>query len=259
MPLLLSSGTCVNACPPTYYEDSTDNSCKQCNETCGSCVGNSFNCTSCANSSLLLQGDGTCRETCIQANHFLLASNHSCEPCSLPCLTCQDNSTFCLSCQVGENIFLRPEDHTCQATCADNHQFGDVTDQLCKTCHDSCNSCVGPNLNNCSNCSNSTFYTLNPDGTCQIGCANSSYFRDETSATCHLCDSSCATCSINSTNCLSCHPPFFLNTHNNSCSATCSNPKEYGNSTDRICWPCDVSCGQCIGPEIANCTMCESG
>lgn len=78
---------------------------------------------------------------------------------------------------------------------------------------------------------------------------------------CVLCDALCLTCFDTALNCLTCKssPPAnasFWYDQNSSCNRACP-ARYYGNTSDRVCYPCNYTCTACTGsPDF--CTACDT-
>jgi len=152
--------------------------------------------------------------------------------CDANCLTCETNSTYCLSCSSGK--YLISSLHTCDISCPFLFYKNSATN-TCDACSTSCASCNGASSSNCLICF--TGYYLS-SGNC-IGCA-----------------SECSACETSSTYCLSCSASLYL--FNNSCQSSC--PMQYYERLDDCtCQKCDSSCLTCSGSGVSGCTSCANG
>lgn len=81
--------------------------------------------------------------------------------------------------------------------------FGDKADNKCKLCNEKCETCEGPNDNNCLSCKFNGFLLENKcvgNSSCPKG-----YYGNTLSRKCEKCDPTCETCNGGkSSNCLTC-------------------------------------------------------
>ena len=134
-------------------------------------------------------------------------------------------------------------------------------------CHSSCNTCVGPNADQCTSCAGTTY--LNPlSNTCGSTCPDT-YYADSTTHKCIRCyqfsstsssqSHSCQTCNgPNENNCLTCYPNVYLDPVNNKCVYVCP-PQTWRDSSTYTCSPCHSTCYTCSGSTSTNCLSCYPG
>ena len=143
-------------------------------------------------------------------------------------------------------------------------------------CHSSCNTCIGPNENQCTSCAGTTY--LNPlSNTCGSTCPDT-YYADSTTHKCIRCyqfsstsssqSHSCQTCNgPNENNCLTCYPNVYLDPVNNKCVYVCP-PQTWRDSSTYTCSPCyapvapattPLACYTCSGSASTNCLSCYPG
>ena len=253
------STECIS-CPDGQYLNGGE--CILCNSNCLTCSKSATFCISCGSPFYLFEG--ICNSSCIDS-FWPSESKRLCEPCDIPCLTCQTpgnsisclscsdgfylNNKQCLSCPIGCAICLSANNCTsCQNQyfllnfkCLDNCEqgyFKEIYLNLCLFCNSSCLGCDGPTSNDCIKCKNGEFLMGNKSGPCEI------------------CDFNCSTCNGRSElDCLSCNEPFFL--EENTCVPSCNIgyypvlfPKKY-------CLKCSFSCLQCIADGENNCVSCN--
>ncbi|OMJ70206.1 hypothetical protein SteCoe_31875 [Stentor coeruleus] len=132
---------------------------------------------------------------------------------------------------------------------------------ICKTCSDYnfCLSCSDTNLyvdlsiGTCNSTCNSSTYILEKScvSTCPI-----SYYAIESPKSCIACPSGCLECSSSSI-CKNCSKGYLkLGT---TCVLACPENNYYANYTGMYCGLCDLSCVQCNGDSLADCTLCAGG
>jgi hypothetical protein len=112
----------------------------------------------------------------------------------------------------------------------------------CFACHSECESCSGPNNNNCLSCPSGLKLTVQNTCGCPINsslssggtciCKSGSY---NNGTDCQLCDSNCATCIGTSTKCLSCGMNSFLMETISQC--MCMNAQYTNNYRTSNCCP----------------------
>lgn len=268
----LYNGTCYGNCPSYTYSNSSV--CYNCNSTCGTCYGNSNNCTSCSNSfpyqyesscysvcpsnTLTLQDDEECVDSC-PTGYYQVGSN--CIVCDSNCLSCTNNSTYCTSCASNNYLY----NNTCVFTCPNGYypQYSSCApcDPSCSTCSsfNFCTSCKNPNLyldvsgGTCNGTCNVTTYTLN--NTCLPKCPEAYYYPAENPKVCLTCPVGCFTCTSNSV-CQSCQDSYYA--YLSICIAKCPS-RYYTNYVSMSCGMCDPACLECIGNSLSDCTVCANG
>jgi hypothetical protein len=168
-----------------------------------------------------------------------------------------------------------------------------VTSGVKNICHSNCETCSGPNINECLTCK--TGLRLSQGACCQPGnfylqaltscqschptCANcnSASMSDctdcppnrnilptkqcvckegtyDSGATCSPCDTSCYTCSASGPNsCTGCKELAVLDLTTKSCKCR---DGTYLDATTNSCAKCDISCKTCAGPGRSQCNSC---
>ena len=107
-----SGVNCGVDCADGYGIPPADFECIVCDTLCKSCFSTFDNCTECwesgANESYLLMDSGgtaECVVNCPTDNTVIENSTtHICDPCESPCLTCENTTTSCLSCEPGYSL-----------------------------------------------------------------------------------------------------------------------------------------------------------
>lgn len=224
-----TGGGCVNPCPDQYL---SENSCKNCDPSCKSCVGpTARECLECHNNESLNVDTRTCNKAChrkFYANDktFICQSCHkSCATCSGPgdnqCLTCPDKLHF--------------HNNTCLLQCPAG--WYKTFDRKCSPCSTRCKTCLyGYDL--CTHCKAEFVWR---DFKCYTECA-ARMFR-HSSNRCYSCDDSCLTCVGTAPNeCTSCEEGMTL--HNGMCVRGCL-PGFY--MSNKNCYPCGENCLSCTG------------
>ncbi|KAH9948122.1 insulin-like growth factor binding protein [Amylocystis lapponica] len=162
---VLSKGQCVASCPSGTFLSPTDNlTCTACDSSCGTCVGSSTFCLTCANNQLA--SNGSCVSSC-PSNTF--SSSGSCLACHPDCATCSGGSfNQCSSCSSNLPVLTNGR---CLPTCSQS-EFFDKTSSTCQSCDSSCSSCSGAGSSNCLACSSSS--QVLRGGTCVSSTCSSS-------------------------------------------------------------------------------------
>ncbi|KAL4463427.1 hypothetical protein ABPG72_003123, partial [Tetrahymena utriculariae] len=202
----------------------------------------------------------------------------SCCFCKENCKSCT-NYDNCSQCKPGFYFFEDTSD--CQ-TCNINFKQFIATNQKCRNCNYSCQTCNGVTEFNCLSCIQG--YYLQNDGQCKIcdqNCLNCSsknicdtcqagfYFKqNQTLCTscdtqngyytqekyCLPCPQNCQKCS-SLNQCTACFDGFYFQENSNFC-ITCNTDDGYFISMNQ-CLPCDKNCQKCSTQDI--CTECKSG
>ncbi|EAR95046.2 TNFR/NGFR cysteine-rich region family protein (macronuclear) [Tetrahymena thermophila SB210] len=219
-----------------------------CTSNCITCGASG--CLACQSSYFLY--NNVCVTSCPSSTYF--SNPTTCVDCNSNCKTCNSPGNICTSCYSPN--FLNPGNGlTCLATCPVSY-WPSTSDQICKTCDQSCYTCISPGgANNCTSCSGSLYlYNSQCISQCPIGTYSSTVTNNNQ---CLPCNSSCKTCSgPNSTDCLSCSSPNYLQPLQNSCVSSC-NSNQFADNTLLKCINCDITCTKCSGPNNNQCLKCS--
>lgn len=237
---------CIDECPIGMFAD-LSNICQDCHDTCQTCSIESIHCDSCdenGQTPYFTLDSNTCSASC-NSGYYHSSGSFNCEICSEECLTCQDSSDYCTSCDQNGNtpyFFIDTCINECPPyTLQDNNLFicegcdinGEFPYELDGDCVSECNNGQVIHLYECIDECPSQFY-------------NNNNF-------CESCNSNCVTCIDSPIICTSCGDPTPL-LDNNTCVNTCPNGK-YPNMD--ICNDCHSSCDTCNGGSINNCLTCD--
>ncbi len=178
----LNGTFCLTACPTGFYNN-TPNGCAICNVACSICFGTSTNCSSCVNSSYILD-------------------TNTCTLCPAPCVKCSGSISNCIQCNP--TTFLYSVNTSCLSVCPATYVQNTST-RTCDSCYLGCLNCTGINFNQCVTCNNiSTLIYYFYASTCIINCP-SGYVGNVIGNICNACLAPCVTCSNNQNNCTSCN------------------------------------------------------
>ena len=126
--------------------------CKTCIGGCLTCEGENCDiCLSCQTGRSLL--DKFCYISCPYNYYSIINANlnnsSECLPCHQSCKSCSGPSDdHCLSCSISPDInYLQSK--SCVSSCPDSGYYSDTTNFLCLTCDPTCDTCTGPNNNDC--------------------------------------------------------------------------------------------------------------
>uniref|UniRef100_A0A8C6ZU05 Proprotein convertase subtilisin/kexin type 5 n=1 Tax=Nothoprocta perdicaria TaxID=30464 RepID=A0A8C6ZU05_NOTPE len=243
----LHEGRCFQECPEGYFNDS--GTCKECSESCKTCMGSATKCQSCESPLLLEQWE--CKHTCSE-KYF--ASEGICKRCPPMCQECIHNQM----CKVCMDEFSL-HDGRCVEDCP-SHFYAE--DKQCFPCHGDCKDCDGPDSDDCSECAVSFHVLYN--GQCFEECPKGTYYEEATED-CQGCLWHCIeqlkgsavihftqpfTCS-SSTACLTCR-------NDTTCVETCP-PGYFADSDEGLCSPCHSTCDTCSGKHSSQCLSCKPG
>ncbi|KAM3965420.1 furin-like protease 2 isoform 1-T2 [Aphomia sociella] len=123
---------------------------------------------------------------------------------------------------------------------------------ICWSCHESCETCVGPGQDSCLTCAPAHLLVADL-AVCLQQCPDG-YWEDSESSVCRPCAAHCATCSDRADACTSCEHHLVL--HDGTCVASC--PPSYYETEDYTCAQCHSSCVTCEGPGEAQCVTCHA-
>nr|XP_040569579.1 furin-like [Lepeophtheirus salmonis] len=159
-----------------------------------------------------------------------------------------DNSEKCLKCK--SFIF----NNNCVENCP-NKTF--PAQGYCKPCHFKCNTCYGPQLNQCLTCT-VPYLFLPESSSCHKVCP-SSHFLEKDYNICLPCFNfkNCLQCHQTTGNCILCNTGFFV-TPESYCSPYCPSGF-YSDSKENQCSTCHTVCEECFGPKQSQCISCKDG
>lgn len=134
---------------------------------------------------------------------------------------------------------------------------------LCELCATSCETCTGPNYNNCKTCV-AGFNFYEPNKECITVCPDKFVGINKICESCDATTAKCLTCSVLSTNCTKCVTGSYF--YNFGCYANClaatlvPSPTKnmWGNPVTGKCEECNIACDLCFGPNFDNCTKCTT-
>ena len=233
--------TCVAECPRGFHGDSTSLSCQSCPSYCKTCDSHD-KCTLCT-LDFAEPLNGQCPQPCHDGQFFDFQTSH-CLQCLSKCQTCQ-NAKSCLACKEG--YFLVSDDE-CVSVCPE-HLMKDPETHACvsESCHKSCESCFGPEPDQCLTCPNGSKLF---EHSCMEVCPPHTYYKELT-ASCLHCHDSCLSCAGPSEqNCLQC-PEDKLLSHF-MCVTEC--PKD-SFALNNECVSCPANCEQCVSAQT--CSACR--
>ncbi|EAS00754.2 zinc finger lsd1 subclass family protein (macronuclear) [Tetrahymena thermophila SB210] len=249
LPLYLNGNQCLNSCNSNQYKDDPTASCLSCDSSCLTCQGaGPKNCTSCP-ASTFLNVDHSCVSKCPDG---LYADGNVCKACPSQCAKCviQGTSPVCTTCPPSQALY----NGNCVATCpAKTYQTNNGATNICSSCDSSCQTCSGPNANQCLSCILPNYFQ--PDTTQCVTTCKTSYYPVQNTATCAPCNATCYQCSASTANdCTSCTGNLYL--QNNTCSSTCQNGT-YPDKTTNKCTQCDSTCLTCSAGTNTDCLTCS--
>lgn len=161
-----------------------------------------------------------CIPVCPYGQYEVL-SDHTCKLCNINCATCDGQSTFCLSCSYVNTInIVYLHNNECITFCPTGYWQNSTieADHQCSTCHDYCDSCDGPDNDECDICGNQTdaqnntliYYKDLYSRTCNPTCPDGQFIAEVNPNECVPCNSSCLLCVTESINCSKCNFGYFL-------------------------------------------------
>nr|CAD7461033.1 unnamed protein product [Timema tahoe] len=123
-------------------------------------------------------------------------------------------------------------------------------DEVCRSCHESCETCAGAGQDSCLTCAPAHMYVTDL-AVCLQQCPEG-YYEDSDRNLCVPCEPNCASCLDKPNNCVNCEHHLVL--HDNKCFATC--PLHTYETEDSRCIPCHSSCETCNGSSETQCISC---
>ena len=204
--------TCLATCPSTYYPDTSDNKCKQCDSSCLTCSGpTNAHCLSCGNGKYLLgTAPSKCASDCTNGFFYHELSN-ACQSCDPSCKTCSDSGpNACDTCD--SNAFLQATNgpSACDVVCKGG-TYPFYADKTCHNCETTCSNCTSGSTSGCKSCPDGLFL-LSPPGpsACKSACLTG-YYGDNTTNLCIVCNDVCKECiSGDDLGCKTCNTGYYL-------------------------------------------------
>ncbi|XP_060876735.1 furin-like protease 2 isoform X2 [Metopolophium dirhodum] len=237
--------TCVSRCPPRSFPNK-GGVCWPCHESCETCAGaGQDSCLTCAPAHLRVTDLAVCLQQCPDG-YFENTEEGTCVACGPNCGSCEGRPDHCTSCE--HHLVLH--DNQCYANCPVNTY--ETNDYRCGSCDSKCESCTGPNADQCITCK-SGYFELK--GTCHSKCPDF-YYPHHKRHECLDCPMGCVACNL--TECHSCDQGFTLNKKGR-CLKTGSQQCQSGQFwTGTQCQSCHGSCETCSDFSNENCLSCRS-
>ncbi|XP_061555258.1 proprotein convertase subtilisin/kexin type 5-like [Phycodurus eques] len=234
--------TCVSKCPPGSFGDRLSGECEACRAGCLHCV-DLERCTRCLSrpTAVLFLQDGQCVQQCVRGYPV----GQVCRSCVSGCVSCEKNSTYCLSCE--EPLLLL--NHRCVEQCPAGHT---VHIQDCRRCPAACEECSP--LGECTACEE---YHFLHEGACMPDCPDR-FFGDNERRECLRCRADCRSCDgPGRDDCDACEDPRAA-LRDGDCVTPCP-ARTFMDDATGECQQCDVSCLTCVGPLAGSCSGCREG
>ncbi|XP_072051183.1 proprotein convertase subtilisin/kexin type 6-like [Amphiura filiformis] len=254
--------TCETHCPDGTYEENSivvdGRQCLPCHDSCSTCDGAlEVHCVSCSTGIFLEVNWSTskdmperrCVENC-EDGTFGAPDDGECLPCHPSCQTCISDPNHCTACSQG---YVEDEnDHTkcVNAQGCRDDQF--TNGNNCENCHYTCETCNGPEINNCLSCDYYRFLTT-PDENepaekqCEEVCPAGTY-PDFDLNICLNCHESCDGCVMGGpSDCLDCKEGLYSYPYEGqACVESCPEGfYELEESGYKTCQQCSIECKDC--------------
>ncbi|XP_039635568.1 proprotein convertase subtilisin/kexin type 5 [Perca fluviatilis] len=242
----VSDGVCAKLeCGEGEVEDPDYDECMACEEGCRKCVlYNPRHCLSCTEGFYNFQ-DG-CYRNCPAKTYSVVEEEMTCVPCDDNCVSCDEHE--CYWCET--DLFL--SEGSCVSVCPDGF-YGDEDTNDCEECHSACETCGGPEDDDCLSCEEGKMLEngecVSDHEVCPI-----KTFRSDDGA-CEDCHTSCESCSGEEKNqCTTCAKGRFLTTQQ-TCVSKCPGGF-FASRLSGVCEVCPPGCLQCV--DAQHCTRCQS-
>jgi len=177
-----------------------------------------------------------------------------CTTCNTRCAACEGEGYIDVCSQCTPGYFKTYQGFTCDVSCAVG-TYPDGASNECLRCHYSCNTCSGPNADDCDTCQ-SGYYKR--EGLCVTACNGGEFIVNNE---CRTCDSKCSSCfGVEDYECYGCvedtsdYVGYFF--YNYTCMEECPDGY-YGDQFDLQCKPCKQNCETCTSYDW--CTSCVYG
>ncbi|XP_013794564.2 extracellular matrix protein FRAS1-like [Limulus polyphemus] len=240
---------CVDMCSRGMYS-TKQGYCIPCHPLCGDCAGPfSTNCTSCYYGRFLREQ--SCVEEC-GPGYYKDTDSNTCQACHPTCRYCAGGRALdqCLSCSTGHLVTYPGVSYGyCLDDCPDKYFLS--YEGKCESCHESCQTCLGSNLDECSTCKSPKMLK---NGLCVEDCGTG-FYHD--AGICRACHPNCATCyGWGADECTSCHGD--VKSVYGRCQISCLDGTYL--DTDGICKDCHRDCITCVlklGASSPECIACK--
>jgi len=246
-----------------YYFNSHANYFKKCSSNCLTCETSEINCTTCSKN--LFLGKNPLNFFCLEDTdgYYFDETLKYYEKCSISCLTCKENKSYCLICNNSQNYFAKiNETQICilKDQSPDGYYFNSSSN-LHEKCSINCLTCKDQ-FDNCIICNYSKFYFPKADevNKCfHVENMPDGYFLNKTTKIIEKCPENCKTCN-DLDNCIICnnYKNYFAKSDEiNKCISHDKSPDGYFfNNSTKIHEKCDESCKTCI-ENSKKCLFCN--
>ncbi|KAM6902082.1 proprotein convertase subtilisin/kexin type 5 [Xenentodon cancila] len=234
---------CYRNCPAKTHSVEEEMTCIPCDDSCVSC--DEHECYWCETD--LFLSEGRCVSMCPDGFYGDEDTN-DCEECHSDCATCDGpENDNCVSCEEEKTLV--------NGECVSDHEVCPIkTFQsdagACEDCHPSCESCSGPEKNQCTNCEKGRFLTAQQ--TCVSKCL-AGFFAGQLSGVCEACPPGCLQC-VDAQRCSRClstrKAKLFL--QDGQCVEECVR----GYPAGQLCRSCAPGCASCER-NATDCLTCE--
>ena len=127
------NNTCIINCPPNnYWENSANNTCESCDESCLTCSNSTaVGCLTCDNGRFFYYTNSTCLINCPPNNYWENSTNNTCQFCDISCLACSNSTDIgCLTCDNGR--FFLDSNTSCLPNCPLYKYWENITNNTCQ-------------------------------------------------------------------------------------------------------------------------------
>lgn len=240
-------------CDAGFYRDPGDaTKCNTCEASCLTCsAGAAADCTDCYPLALLA---GSAPSSCTCAgSYFPFPDASNCIVCHQTCQSCVGNGPLmCSSCYHDATLVGAGPAGECAC---DPSFFPDPDASQCSACDPSCLLCMGGGLSDCTQCFAPAVVLGVPCGVCE--CPDGKY-PAPTAASCGSCHSTCRKCvDTGELDCTGCYSNAALESGFKVFMCRCD-VGFFPDTTAANCQPCDLTCMECVGRQVVECTSCLS-
>ncbi|KAL4512373.1 hypothetical protein ABPG72_005375 [Tetrahymena utriculariae] len=237
-----------------YIQQGSD--CLPCDSSCKTCKSPSDlnQCLSCQNNKYLKKDNNSCTE-CNEDGYY--KNNSECLKCPSGCQKCQLNYST-LTCEECIAPLVRDEIQSQCIQCpTTNNSYYITNDNICKSCHQSCQTCQGGLDTKCETCFDGFNLLKLQDGGKKCIICGEGFFKDPM-GNCHACVENCSVCDNEST-CQVCKvnnsSPIYID-ESLQCLSSCDLGNGYFSYFDTVykCAKCSTNCQVCNSNNV--CKQC---
>ncbi|KAL4500374.1 hypothetical protein ABPG72_003325 [Tetrahymena utriculariae] len=252
-----------SSCPPNYYLNVQDKSCKK--SLLSNCIVALSEAVCLICDAYYFLQNNKCQPTSCSPNFYAVSvdnltgflsvqPSYKCLPCSYGCEECIDQNK-CLQCSKGFQLDSDRNKCISLNISCQNQQYFDFQNQLCADCTQNCLRCRDSNI--CLSCTNNQQLV---NFQCQLPNTPPKTYYNQQLQQFLMCANPCSSCQ-DSVSCINCYDPTDV-LYESQCIHQC--PTGYFKQANILtnisqCQQCDKTCLLCKDQQRTSCTICQEG